>query len=636
MLDWLRRRAAALAPPPAAPAAGAATAPVPRRPEEAQSEFQNAQRLLAKGDREGALAACRAAVRADPSHAAAQNNLGGLLRDAGQATAALGHFEAAVQADPSIAEAWFNLGTLRLELGRPAEAAEALSRSLALKPRQADAHYWRGNALMAAGEAGAAAEAYEAALKIDAGFLRARWALVNSRLLPVPADAAAEAASRAAFDAGLDKLAAWLRTRAPGDAHEAVASTQPFYLPYLPGDPKPLLARHGAICSQVMATWAKRAKVAPAAPAPGRPRVGIVSAHLHDHSVWNAMLRGWLEQRDRQAFEWHLFQIGERSDAETARARTLCDRFHGPLRTWQQAGQAITGAGLTVLLYPECGMDSITARLAALRLAPVQAASWGHPVTSGLPTLDRYLSAAAMEPDGAAAHYTERLELLPGLGCTPRRYGTKPARPDLPAAGIPRGTRVLLCPGMPFKYRPGDDALWVEIARRAAPCRLVFFEGGAPGLHAALKARLRAAFGAAFEEQVLFVPWQGQAAFFGWLSAADAMLDSPGFSGFNTVMQALECGTPFVALEGDALRGRFGSAVLHALGLEEWVAADRAAYVERAVALATDTAAQKAARERISARRDALFGDTEASRALGPLLQRWISESTAGSSPARR
>lgn len=633
MFDWLRRKAAPEAPRPA-PAAAAPAAP--RRPEEAKVQHKLSQQRRSAGDRAGAIAACRAALSADPQHAAAHNDLGSLLRESGDDAAALGHFEAAVAADPALSEAWFNLGALKLDLGRAAESAEALSRSLALQPRQADAQYWRGNALMAQGEVAAASAAYEAALKIDAGFLRARWALANARLVPVPADVKAEAASRASFDTALGQLSTWLRTRVPADAHEAVASTQPFYLAYLPGDPKPLLARYGSLCAQTMGAWARRAKVAPKPPAPGRPRIGIVSAHLHDHSVWNAMLAGWLEHRDRSAFEWHLFQIGSRSDAQTARAKSLCDRFHGPLGSWQQAGQSIAEAGLSVLLYPEIGMDSITGKLAALRLAPVQAASWGHPLTSGLPTMDHFLSAAGMEPAAAVEHYTERVALLPGLGCTPRRYGTRPQRPDLAAAGIARGTRVLLCPGMPFKYRPGEDALWVEIARRAAPCRLVFFEGGAPGLHRALKARLEAAFGDRFADQVLFVPWQGQAAFFGWLAAADVFLDSVGFSGFNTVMQAIECGTPVVTLEGEALRARFGAGILRALGLDEWVATDPAGYVERAVRLAGDAAAQQAVRRRIAAGRDALFDDAAASRALGPMLAQWLSAASTESSPARR
>ncbi len=61
-------------------------------------------------------------------------------------------------------------------------------------------------------------------------------------------------------------------------------------------------------------------------------------------------------------------------------------------------------------------MDQMTARLAALRLAPVQLAAWGHPITTGFPTIDGYLSAAAFEPGDAQEHYRERLVPLPEVG----------------------------------------------------------------------------------------------------------------------------------------------------------------------------------------------------------------------------
>src|SRR3954469_6306528 len=45
-----------------------------------------------------------------------------------------------------------------------------------------------------------------------------------------------------------------------------------------------------------------------------------------------------------------------------------------------------------VLIYPDINMDPAAAALAALRLAPVQCMSWGHPETSGYPTIDYFLS----------------------------------------------------------------------------------------------------------------------------------------------------------------------------------------------------------------------------------------------------
>ena len=58
-------------------------------------------------------------------------------------------------------------------------------------------------------------------------------------------------------------------------------------------------------------------------------------------------------------------------------------------------------------------MDELSLQLAAQRLAPVQCNSLGHPETSGLPTIDYFLSSDLMEPLDAARHYTERLVRLP-------------------------------------------------------------------------------------------------------------------------------------------------------------------------------------------------------------------------------
>jgi protein O-GlcNAc transferase len=593
--------------------------------------FLLASLWLQRGDTGRALALLQQAVRASPDHAAARNDLGNLLRQAGRGLEAAAHFEASVAADPRLQEAWFNLGTLRLDMGRFADAAQALEKSVALQAAQADAHYWLGHARMGAGDAAAARRAYAQALKLDAQFLRARWALTMAQIQPVPSSQAEEAASRTSFGDALGQLANWVRTRAPAQAFEAVAVTQPYYLAYQEANPRELLARYGSLCTQAMAPWQKKAGLLPTAaePMPAWPlRVGIVSAHLHDHSVWNAIVRGWLENFDRSRCELHLFSLGGQEDAQSRFARSQAASFQPLAAGWQAAAHTLQRSRMQVLIYPEVGMDSSTGKLAAMRLAPVQVASWGHPVTTGLPTIDHYVSAQAFEssdPAEAAAHYSERLHMLPRLGCTPRRYGTRPARVDLQALGVPAGVPVLLCAGTPFKYTPRHDALWLEVARRCAPCRLVFFRGQPAALSARLELRLRTAFGEAgldFDEHVVFVPWQSQEGFFGLLRAAHVFLDNPGFSGFNTVMQALECGTPIVAHAGSTMRANLGVGVLRQLGLGDWVATDHDGYADRVQSLCRDATLRSSLSQALQRGSETLFADRAASVAMQTLLEK--------------
>jgi predicted O-linked N-acetylglucosamine transferase (SPINDLY family) len=153
----------------------------------------------------------------------------------------------------------------------------------------------------------------------------------------------------------------------------------------------------------------------------------------------------------------------------------------------------------------------------------------------------------------------------------------------------------------------------------------VFFRP-AEDVHAdKLAQRLRDVFTAAgldFDACVLFVPWQSQAAFFGLLQKAQVFLDSVGFSGFNTVMQAIECATPVVAWEGRFMRGRFASGVLRQMGLHEWIAGSVEAYAEKVARLCNDDAARAAYVKQIHERRDALYDDKASVAALAAQLER--------------
>jgi predicted O-linked N-acetylglucosamine transferase (SPINDLY family) len=150
-------------------------------------------------------------------------------------------------------------------------------------------------------------------------------------------------------------------------------------------------------------------------------------------------------------------------------------------------------------------------------------------------------------------------------------------------------------------------------------CRLVFFELNPRGAREALIARLKAAFARAgldYERYVSFVPPLVRPAFHGLMKRADVFLDTIGFSGFNTAMQAVECGLPIVAWEGRFMRGRFASGVVKRMKLDELVAKSEKEYIALAAKLAGDTAYREQIRARIVAARDVLYEDEAPIRAL--------------------
>src|SRR6185312_1518141 len=124
----------------------------------------------------------------------------------------------------------------------------------------------------------------------------------------------------------------------------------------------------------------------------------------------------WVTGLDPRRFERFVYHTAPVDDDFTRRIAAACERFTILRTGTEEAAARLLADRLDVIVHPEVGMTPRSYILAALRLAPLQLAGWGHPVTTGSDAVDRYLTCAAMEPPDAASHYVERLIALPGLG----------------------------------------------------------------------------------------------------------------------------------------------------------------------------------------------------------------------------
>jgi predicted O-linked N-acetylglucosamine transferase (SPINDLY family) len=172
--------------------------------------------------------------------------------------------------------------------------------------------------------------------------------------------------------------------------------------------------------------------------------------------------------------------------------------------------------------------------------------------------------------------------------------------------------------------------LFPAIAKRLGRCTIAFFKDtSAPWspLHDKLLDRLSAAFaahGLRFSDHCVVLPWLDKPTYYGLMQKADIMLDTIGFSGFNTAMQAVECGLPIVTREGRFMRGRLASGILHTMGLSDMIAADEQAYVDLAVALGSDAARRRSYAQRIVELRGRLFEDVQTVHAFGDHLLKLV------------
>ena len=480
-------------------------------PDSPVAHFNFAAALELAGRHQDAEEHYRSAISLRADFADAHAHLAALLQNIGRLPEALAHAERAVALRPDSAGARNNLGNIIRALGRHEEAVAQYQRAIVLDPNSFMAHYNCGIALRGETRIAEARTHFARALALRPDFLEAELALCMAELPAVYGDISEIAERRDAYGRRLAELGADVdRAGVPAALADAIGSHQPFYLPYQGLDDRALQTAYGSLVCKIMAARYDTPEF-PNPPAPGEPvRLGIVSGFFRQHSNWKIPIKGWLTKLDRRRFHITGYYTGEGRDHETAAAEALCDRFvQGPLSldAWRRA---ILDDAPHVLIFPEIGMDKVSAQLAAQRLTAVQCASWGHPVTSGFPTVDYFISSELMEPADGQAHYSERLIRLPNLSI----YYDAPDAATAPLSrnelSLRAGAVVYWCAQSLPKYLPQFDEVFPRIAKQVPDCQFVFIEFvGGHSVTETFKARLERAFSAAsldIRDHCVFLP----------------------------------------------------------------------------------------------------------------------------------
>lgn len=624
-----------------------------------QDVFTHAQQLYAAGHFAEAAVLARAVLRLAPDHALTRHMLGTALCASGQGEEGLAHIGMAMLLDPGQPVYAVNRAVLLHSLGLRADAAAAFRRALrlrpgdvrlldglgscladqghnpqaltplkhqlALEPGMAAAHRKVAIVAQRAGQLDEARRAYRRAWRLGGG----DGLLVREALsLPVIAGSAAEIEESRAHCAEVLRLAREHSLRIDDPLREVGLTS--FFLSYHGLDNRALnselAALYGRACPSLLYTAAHcqephdrecRQSGRMGDRAGRRLRVGFISDYFHNHTI-GMLNEGLIERLSRERFEVVLFLTPGPDDDLRRHLRMVADRAVNIPGDLDAARRIIAEVQLDVLYYTDIGMSPFTYFLAFARLAPLQCLSWGHPDTTGIPTLDCFLSCDAMEPEGGEAHYSERLIRLPGPTVCYRRPQLAEPRKTRIDFGLAAESRLYLCPQSLFKIHPDYDEALIAILRRDRDGSLVFVDPRGQG--AALVRRLGAK-GPDVAGRIRLLPGVGAADFIALAADADVMLDPFHYSGGKTSLEALAFGTPVVTWPGAFMRGRHTLGFYTLMGLDDCVASDPADYVDRAVRLGTDPLLRAQVRRRILERSGVLFDDEASIRAIERFFQ---------------
>ncbi len=607
------------------------------------------------------------AIQIDSNSSISHLNLANALRKQGAYAQALEHYDRSVSINPNDVVARYHLAGLFVELKQLSEATEQYEKIISLAPNFAGAHNNLGNVLKQSGKLDAAVGSYRKAVKIQPNFAMAYYNLGLALRGQSNFEEAASAFKQtlalekdfieAKFALCMTKLAVLYRTEVemlqhrmdyqatlkslrddighiekPGRLAAIIGMHQPFYLAYHGLNDRELQNEYGSIVCRIMADRYP-ATVSAAHPATDdRIKIGIVSGFFRYHSNWKIPMKGWLTQLNRKKFSVCGYYTSEETDAETEIAKLLCDRFvQGdlPVDQWREI---ILRDAPRVLIYPEIGMDPTSAQLAGQRLSPTQCSSWGHPETSGFPTIDYFLSSDLMEPSDGDDHYTERLIRLPNISIYYDPTPPKPIELNRSALGF-RASTVYWCGQALYKYLPQHDQVFARIAKEVKDCQFVFIVfPGAKHVTETFRDRLERAFseiGLEASNYCLFLPRLDPDHYTAVVGKCDIVLDSIGWSGCNSILESLFHNRPIVSFRGRLMRGRHAAAILSMMNVTETVCDTIDEYVSTAVRLANDIAFCNSIAIKLADNQHRVYRDSTSIAALEEFLERVVRAQTA-------
>ena len=357
-------------------------------------------------------------------------------------------------------------------------------------------------------------------------------------------------------------------------------------------------------------------------PEGSRIRVGFISRNFKQHTIGKFMI-GYVAFLDRRRFEVVTLAVDPPDDPMVQQFRQHSDEFVIVPADIAAAREQIAALNLDVLFYADIGMDALTYFLAFSRLAPVQCVTWGHPVTTGIPNVDYFVSSKDLEPEGAEDHYSEdlvRFDSLPTYYFRPR---PKAALMRRAAFLIAERARVYLCPQSLFKIHPDFDGILGEILRRDPYSQLYFIEGQPKSLGDALMRRFRRTLAHGID-RVKFIPRVNGEAFLNVLALANVILDPIHFGGGTTSYEAFFVGAPIVTMPGAFMRSRVTYACYKKMGVMDAVVSNPDEYVETAIRLANDSACHGELKSRILSANHVLYEDAAVLRELGAFFEKAV------------
>lgn len=564
-----------------------------------------------QGAFDAAIQSAQTALAINAQQADMYRLVGGIYLSKMDYARALGYLTQAVKVNPKSSASLYDLANAQIAALTHADLAKTLRQLLDLNPR--DALAWRllGMTEFERGNLAEGRAAFDEGLKLsDDIALRVRAALSIPPIVQSHQDILA---IRAKLSADVDTL---LESGATVEDPYTQNFSPNFYLAYHGLGNKEL---HVKISELYRKLAPSLNYIAPhcvdRTSTRARKRVGFFSKHIYRHSVAKSFAKVVVKLSQDENFDVYIISP---TDHEHQSVKEMYADYRGTfvyipyhLRVSYSVFEQLQ---LDALIYLDLGMEPFSYLLAHARLAPVQCLMAGHPDTSGISSIDYFLSGADMESPDADSQYSEKLVRLPSGGFSFTKPSETPSGKDRKAFGLPAEGSLYVCPMMLQKLHPDFDQAVALILEQDSEGHVVFFESPVSEFWGTmLRERLSKTVAPNFMSRVLFVPWVGDAGdFLEILRLSDVVLDPFHFGIGSTGAQIVVAQVPIVTLPTDFLRGRVGQYYCKIFETPECIAADAHDYVRIAINIAKTPTLRSSLAERIGRNGGRIFSNHDA------------------------
>jgi protein O-GlcNAc transferase len=519
-----------------------------------------------------AVEAYRRTLELDSGDSETHNHLGVALQELEQYDAATAAYERALELEPKNTSALCNLGSTRQAQKQLEHAKQTYLAALDIDPAFERAHFALGNCYVLMNEPLLALECYHKTLEINPDY---RDAYVNI----------------SATFSNIGRIEEAIETCRKGLAvcplWETLFSNYLFLLSHSTEiDPQALFAEHQRFSDTFEKHIAKGRAEHNNTRDPLRTlKVGFVSGDLHNHPVPHFLIPILENIADGARLSLYAYHNNPQNDDITERLREVIPH-------WRQVehlsdpdlGQLIRDDGIDILIDLSGHTGKNRLLMFAGKPAPVQASWIGYPLTTGLQSIDYYLSDQFFTPpDELGDQFSEKLLLLPA--CVPF-LPSKLAPSIQPAPVLTNGYITFGSFNRTNKINRQVVSRWARVLRAIPDSKMIVAampKSEAPPQLAAWFAEEGIA-----PERLTFEGRTGMAQFMAIHHRIDICLDAFPYCGSTTTLHALWMGVPTLTTAGPTMPSRAGNMIMRQVELDDFIATDEDDFVRRSVAMAAN------------------------------------------------